>query len=76
MHQPQGLRVIKLIQVAEWKTHPLWTHNMLQALITDKDKQMSGYHRQHACFHYKCREINTFHFDKVINLNVFHKPLV
>lgn len=46
-----GTGVIKLIQVSEWKALPLWTRNTLQALITDKDKQMSGYHSQHACFH-------------------------
>lgn len=43
-----GTGVIKLRQVSEWKTLPLWTCNTLQALITDKDKQMSGYHSQHA----------------------------
>lgn len=46
-----GTRVIRLIEVPEWKALPIWTRNMLQAFITDKDKQMSGYHSQHACFH-------------------------
>lgn len=45
-------RVIRLVQVSEWKALPIWTRNTLQALITDKDKQMSGYHSQHACFHF------------------------
>lgn len=45
-------RVIRLIQVSEWKALPIWTRNTLQAFITDKDKQMSGYHSQHACFHF------------------------
>lgn len=48
--QPWGLGVIKLRQESEWKAHPFWTHNTLQALITDTHKQMSGYHSQHACF--------------------------
>lgn len=46
-----GTGVIRLIQVSEWKALPIWTRNTLRALITDKDKQMSGYHSQHACFH-------------------------
>lgn len=48
--QPWGMEVIKLRQESEWKALPFWTHNTLQPLITDMDKQMSGYHSQHACF--------------------------
>lgn len=44
----RGPGVIRLIQVSEWKALPIWTCNTLQAFITDKDKQMSGYHSQHA----------------------------
>lgn len=36
-----GTGVIRLRQEPERKTLPLWTHNTLQALITDMDKQMS-----------------------------------
>lgn len=43
-----GTGVIKLRLESEWKALPFWTHNTLQALITDTDKQMSGYHSQHA----------------------------
>lgn len=49
--RPRGTGVIRLMQVAEWKALPIWTRNTLQAFITDKDKQMSGYQSQHARFH-------------------------
>lgn len=45
-----GTGVIKLRQESERKALPLWTHNTLQALITDMDKQMSAYHSQHVGF--------------------------
>lgn len=45
-----GTGVIKLRQESERKALPLWTHNTLQALITDVDKQMSRYHSQQAWF--------------------------
>lgn len=45
-----GTGVIKLRQESERKALPLWTHNTLQALITDMDKQMSRYHSQQTWF--------------------------